>query len=64
MTTHDIHLHHDHQVAVYSITAMEFVSGQIFKQTATNYDVISVIEFNSEKLFFLIVARLLIRLVQ
>ena len=47
MTEHDIALHRDRQVAAYSITAMEFVAEQLFKQTVTNSDVVSVIEFDS-----------------
>ena len=47
MTTHDINLHRDRQVAAYSVTAMEFVAEQIFSQTSTNSDVVSVVEFNS-----------------
>ena len=47
MTTHDINLHRDCQVAAYSVTAMEYVAEQLFKKTPTNSDVVSVIEFNS-----------------
>ncbi len=48
MTKHDINLHRDRQTAAYSVTAMEFVAEQLFMQTATNSDIVSVIEFNSE----------------
>jgi|AntRauTorckE5430_2_1112549.scaffolds.fasta_scaffold00539_6 hypothetical protein len=47
MTKHDINLHRDRQVAASSVTAMEFVAEQLFKQTATNSDVVSVIEFDT-----------------
>ena len=43
MTKHDINFHWDRQVAAYSITAMEFLAEQIFKQTVTNSDVVSII---------------------
>lgn len=46
MSTHDIALHRDRQIAAYSITAMEFVAEQLFKQTATNSDVVTLIEFD------------------
>ncbi|KAL3942710.1 MAG: hypothetical protein SGBAC_003155 [Bacillariaceae sp.] len=48
MTTHDIILHKNRQVAAYSITAMEFVAEQLFRQTATNSDVLTLIEFDSQ----------------
>lgn len=46
MTTHDINLHRDRQVAAYSVTALEFVAEQLFKQTATNSDIVTLIEFD------------------
>jgi Mg-chelatase subunit ChlD len=45
MSTHDINLHRDRQIAAYSVTAMEFIAEQLFKQTATNSDVVTLIEF-------------------
>ena len=46
MTTHDIDLHRDRQVAAYSSLAMEYIAEQLFKQTATNTDIVSLVEFN------------------
>ena len=46
MTTHDITLHRDRQVAAYSTLAMEYIAEQLFKQTATNSDIVSLVEFN------------------
>lgn len=48
MATHDIYLHKNRQVAAYSITAMEFVAEQLFQKTATNSDVLTLIEFNNQ----------------
>eukprot|EP00980_Cylindrotheca_fusiformis_P003962 scaffold871_cov130-Cylindrotheca_fusiformis.AAC.39 len=45
MVTKDIPLHKNRQIAAYSVTAMDFVAEQIFKQTATNSDVVTLIEF-------------------
>jgi hypothetical protein len=47
MTTHDIILHKNRQVAAYSITAMEFVAEQLFRKTVTNSDLLTLIEFDS-----------------
>lgn len=47
MTTHDILLHRDRQVAAYTTTALEFVAEQLFQESANNTDVVSLIEFNS-----------------
>ena len=46
MSKHDINLHRDRQVAAYSVTAMEFVAEQLFQQSATNTDVVTLIEFD------------------
>ena len=46
MMEHDIILHRDRQVAAYSVTAMEFTADQLLKQTATNSDIVSLIEFD------------------
>ena len=46
MTTHDIALHRDRQIAAYSSLAMEYIAEQLFKQTARNSDIVSLVEFN------------------
>jgi Mg-chelatase subunit ChlD len=46
MTTHDIILHRDRQVAAYSTTAIELVAEQLFNGTANNSDVVSLVEFS------------------
>jgi Alpha-kinase family len=46
MQTHDIWLHRDRQVAAYTVMALEYVAEQLFKQTANDTDVVSLIEFN------------------
>jgi von Willebrand factor type A domain len=46
MTTHDISLHRDRQVAAYSTTAIELVAEQLFNGTANNSDVVSLVEFS------------------
>jgi Mg-chelatase subunit ChlD len=53
MTKKDILLHKNRQVAAYSVTAMDFVAEQLFQQTATNSDVVTLIEFdrNAHKVF-------------
>jgi Mg-chelatase subunit ChlD len=48
MATHDIHLHRDRQTAAYTVTALEFVAEQLFKQTANNSDVVSLLEFSDK----------------
>ena len=45
MSTHDIHLHRDRQVAAYSMTSLEFIAEQLFSGTANNSDVVSLVEF-------------------
>lgn len=53
MTSKDIVLHKTRQVAAYSVTAMDYVAEQLFKETATNSDVASLIEFdrNARRVF-------------
>jgi hypothetical protein len=46
MQTHDILLHRDRQVAAYTVMALEYVAEQLFKQTANDTDVVSLVEFN------------------
>lgn len=47
MLTHDIHLHRDRQTAAYSETALKLVAEQLFRNTANNRDLVSLVEFNS-----------------
>jgi hypothetical protein len=47
MTTHDIPLHRDRQVAAYTTMALEFVAEQLFNGTANNSDVVSLVEFSN-----------------
>ena len=46
MTTHDILLHRDRQVAAYTTTALEFIAEQLLTGTANNSDVVSLVEFS------------------
>jgi len=46
MVKKDIALHKTRQIAAYSVTAMEFVVEQLFQKSATNSDVLTLIEFN------------------
>jgi hypothetical protein len=46
MQTHDIPHHRDRQVAAYATLALEYVAEQLFKQTANDTDVVSLVEFN------------------
>jgi hypothetical protein len=48
MSTHDINLHRDRQVAAYTMTALEFVAEQLFNGTANNSDLVSLVEFNNK----------------
>jgi hypothetical protein len=43
MNTHNICLHRDRQTAAYSTVALEFITEQIFNDTANNSDVFSLI---------------------
>jgi hypothetical protein len=47
MLTHDIHLHRDRQTAAYTETALELVAEQLFRNTANNRDLVSLVEFHS-----------------
>lgn len=47
MTTHDIPLHRDRQVAAYATMALEFVAEQLFEGNANNSDVVSLVEFSN-----------------
>lgn len=53
MARKDIPMHKTRQVAAYSVTAMDLVAEQLFKQTATNLDVVTLIEFdrNAREIF-------------
>lgn len=46
MTTHDVTLHRDRQVAAYTTTALELIAEQLIEKTANNSDVVSLIEFS------------------
>jgi Alpha-kinase family/von Willebrand factor type A domain len=46
MQAHDIPLHRDRQVAAYATLALEFIAEQLFKYTANNSDVVSLVEFS------------------
>jgi hypothetical protein len=48
MASHDINLHRDRQTAAYTVTALEFVAEQLFNATATNSDVVSLVEFSDK----------------
>lgn len=48
MRTHDIPLHRDRQVAAFLMLSLEIVAEQLFKNTANNSDVVSLIEFDQE----------------
>eukprot|EP00980_Cylindrotheca_fusiformis_P010306 scaffold2294_cov106-Cylindrotheca_fusiformis.AAC.22 len=48
MVEQDIPLHKNRQIAAYSVTAMDFVAEQIFKQTATNTDIVTLVEFDKQ----------------
>jgi Alpha-kinase family/von Willebrand factor type A domain len=46
MSTHDIPLHRDRQVAAYSMTALELVAEQLLSETSNNSDLVSLVEFS------------------
>ena len=41
----DIHLYRDSQNAAFSMTALEFIAEQLFNETATNSDLVSLVKF-------------------
>ena len=43
----DIHLYRDSQNAAFSMTALEFVAEQLFNETATNSDLVSLVKFQT-----------------
>jgi hypothetical protein len=44
----DIHLYRDSQNAAFSMTALELVAEQLFSETATNSDLVSLVKFSSD----------------
>jgi hypothetical protein len=48
MTTHDIPLYRDRQVAAYMTIALEFVAEQLCDGSANHSDVVSLVEFSND----------------